>query len=368
MPSPLIILSAGEASGDKLGAALATELTQLIPDATIAGVGGDAMAVAGVDIIADYRPLMVMGYWDVLTSLPAILKVRRCLLRAVRDRRPALFVGIDAPDFNLSVARHARDGGAHTVQYVAPSVWMWRRGRLPFIRRAVDAVYCLLPFEAAVFNAAGIRATFVGHPAATRPLPMRQTARQRLGVGMDDELVAVLPGSRRAELVRHLPLFAETIRLLQKGGRRFAAAAATAADEAAFRVALPQVVCGNLADVLAAADVAIVKSGTVTLEAAMAGTPMVVVYKPSKIAAWMAHWRTFALPYFSLPNILAGRFIVPELLLEEANAVNIAREVNLLATDTVRRDNMRKIFSRQRAMLAGAPQTAAENIAALLSC
>ena len=368
MPPPLVILSAGEASGDKLGAALATELKNLLPGATIAGVGGDAMAAAGVNIIADNRPLMVMGYWDVLTSLPAILGVRRRLLRAVRDKPPSLFVGIDAPDFNLSVARCARAVGARAVQYVAPSVWMWRRDRLPSIRRAVDIVCCLLPFEPPIFAAADIRAAFVGHPAATRALPSRREARQRLGVGANDELVAVLPGSRRAELARHLPLFAEVIRLLQKSGRRFAAAAATAADAAAFRAALPQATCGDLADVLAAADVAAVKSGTVALEAAMAGTPMVVVYKPSQAAFWAARWRTFALPYFALPNILAGRFVVPELLLEEATAANIAREINLLAADAPRRAAMRDMFARQRTALAAAPQTAAESIAALLSC
>lgn len=370
MSGPSVFLSAGEESGDKLGAALAAELLRIRPDVQLFGVGGRRMAAAGVELLADCAPLSVMGYWDVVKSLPAILAVRRRLLAHIKKSPPALFVGIDAPDFNLPAARVARACGAKSVQYVAPSVWMWRRRRLRTIGRAVDGVWCLLPFEKKAY-AGHAPAIFVGHPAAQRQLPSRLTARQRLGVGEEEELIALLPGSRRAELARHLPLFAETVERLRSPSRRspprrFVLAAASAEAEGRMARALPGALVASFDDALAAADVAIVKSGTATLEAAFAGLPMVVVYRLSTLAYWAARWRKFSLPYFALPNILCRRFVVPELLLDEATAARTAAETERLLACAARRENMRVVFAGLRGLFSAPEKTAADAAAALL--
>ena len=192
----VIALCAGEASGDQLAAQFASGLVKRYPQAQLFGVGGTAMAEAGIEIIADYRPLAVMGYWDALRSLPGILRVRRTLLAQIQARKPTLFIGVDAPDFNLPIARRVRSMGMRTVQWVAPSVWMWRRERLTTIRRAVDQVWCLLPFEQSVYEEAGIQGIFVGHPASKHLYPSRGEVRQQLGVDDSTEIIAILPGKQ----------------------------------------------------------------------------------------------------------------------------------------------------------------------------
>lgn len=358
-----IALCAGEPSGDKLAAQCVRQLREMLPQAKFYGVGGAQMAQAGVDIVADYAPLANMGYWDVLCALPRILRLRRQLLQATQQLPPHLFIGIDAPDFNLRIARQLRRRGSKCVQYVAPSVWMWRRARLTNIAAAVDAVLCLLPFEPPLFSAAGIAATYVGHPAAQREMPRRDAARKRLGIATDAQVVALLPGSRRSELARHLPLLRQALPALSAPGRCFVAAAASTAAQRQMQRALPQVICGELDDVLAAADVAVVKSGTVTLEAAMAGVPLVVFYRAARVAAWLVRWRRFYLPFFSLPNILSRRFIAAELLLEEATAANLVKETELLLADAARRERQQQQFARLRTQLASADATPAEAVA-----
>lgn len=367
MNAPFVFLLAGEVSGDKLGAMLAAELRRHCPSVRLQGVGGAAMAAAGVDVVADYRPLAVMGYWDALLSLPAIIRLRWRLLRRLRRCPPTLFIGIDAPDFNLSIAGWLRRRGVKTVQYVAPSVWMWRRRRLRRIARMVDAVWCLLPFEPAVYTCAGIPAVHVGHPAAGRRLPSRRDARRRLGCDDDAVVIALLPGSRKAELRRHLPLFAEVVERLRRANRHFVVAAADDAAAAAMHSALKDSGVGTLDDVLAAADFAVAKSGTVTLEVALAGTAMVVVYQASLPARWAVRWRRFALPFFSLPNILTGRFVVPELLLAEATAGRIAQVSEDILADENRRRRQHDAFAEIEHGLV-AKQSAAAAAAAMLQC
>lgn len=360
MNKPLVIaLAAGEASGDKLGAELAAQLRARLPSATFYGIGGAQMEAAGVQIIAHYRPLAVMGYWDAIKGLPAILRLRRRFLRHARQRKPDIFIGIDAPDFNLRLARILRARGSKCVQYVAPSVWMWRRQRLEKIKAAVDAVLCLLPFEKPLFAAAGIAAHYVGHPAARQPLPARGEARQRLGLGGEETVIALFPGSRPRELAQYLPLQRQVIARLQGEGRRFASAATGAAAQAQMQRQLPQVVCGALPDVLAASDIAIAKSGTIALETALAGVPMLVFYRVGFLAACFVAWRRFYLPFFSLPNILSGRFVAAELLQDEASAENIARESERLLRDGGRRQAQRRQFAAIRDTLAAADTSAA---------
>lgn len=366
MDAPVIALCAGEASGDKLAAALVRDVRARLPRAVFYGVGGEGMAAAGVEMVADCAPLAVMGYVDVAARLPAILRVRGRFLRRCAARPPDVFVGVDVPDFNLPLARRLRGGGAVCVQYVAPSVWMWRRERLAKIRAAVDAVLCLLPFEEQVFARAGIAARFVGHPAAGRALPTRAAARGRLGLGGEGgRTVAFLPGSRAAELARHLPLLRAVAGGGELGDCRVAAVAADARAAAVIRAALPQAVLGELDDVLAAADAALVKSGTVALEAALAGVPMAVFYRPSRVAAWAVRRRRFYLPFFSLPNIMCGRFVTAELVGEEATVANLTRELRRLLEDEARCEGQRVAFARVREALRGGEGAAGEVVAGL---
>ncbi|MDM5148038.1 lipid-A-disaccharide synthase [Candidatus Persebacteraceae bacterium Df01] len=362
-----IVMAAGEASGDWLAAQLANDLRRLRPDIHIAGVGGPLMRAAGVELLADCAPLSVMGYWDAIKRLPAILSVRRRLLAAIQNRRPALFIGIDAPDFNLGVSQRAHSWGIKTAQYVSPSVWMWRANRIQNIRLAVDSVLCLFPFELAYYEKSGVTAHFVGHPAAKTPVPDRARARAALSISDNERVIALMPGSRSTELRQHLPLFAETIRRLseisetaRKNGRLIA----LATDELSaknIRIGLPsvEVRVGATQEILAAADVAMVKSGTSTLQAALLGVPMVIVYKLSTVAHAVGAWRQFRLPFFGLPNILCGRFVVPELLQNEFQPVTVATELKRLLEYEQYQTSQTAAFTDIRQRLANVEEMAA---------
>ena len=365
MPKPLTVaLCAGEASGDKLGAALVEQLSTRLPQGRFYAIGGAELAASGAAVIENYQPLAVMGYWDALRGLPEIVRLQRRFLRYAEQSPPDIFIGIDAPDFNLRLAHRLRQRGSLCIQYVAPSVWMWRRERLAAIAESVDAVLCLLPFEKAVYTATDSRAYYVGHPAARRVLPVRAEARRRLGYGESETVIALLPGSRRSELARHLPLLREAVaQLACDERRRFVAALASSEAEAQLRAALPQVHCAELDTVLAAADIALVKSGTVALEVAFAGVPMLVFYRTSPLAAFLARRREFYLPYFSLPNILSRRFIVAELLQEEATAAQLVGESERLLADPQHRDRQKRQFAVLREMLADADVTPAAAVA-----
>ncbi len=325
-------MSAGEASGDRLGGALAAELRRRRPDLHIAGIGKEAMQNAGVEIIAPSDALSVVGHWDVLGRLPKILALRRRFLAEIRRRQPRLFIGIDAPDFNLGVAAKARGWGIKTAQYVSPSVWMWRGGRTEKISRAADEIWCLFPFEPAAYSGSGAQARFVGHPDAARAVDKTE-ARRKLQTAPDEKLIALLPGSRDSELRMHLPLFAEVMRAMP--GRRFIAAAADENAAAQIRAALPgaQTHAGMAEDILAAADIALVKCGTAVLQAALAQTPAAAVYVLPRMAYFLASRREFRLPFFSLPNILSERFVVPEFIQSEARAPEIAKYLTRLLED-----------------------------------
>ena len=355
-----VVVSAGEPSGDVLAAGLIRRLRALSPEVVVSGVGGPAMAAAGAEIVRDCAPLSVMGHWDAMRNLRAIFSVRAALLSHIRKVRPALFVGVDAPDFNLGVAEAARTAGARTAQYVSPTIWMWRRERVARIARAAEEVWCLFPFEPPLYEKSGAAAKFVGHPAADFPLLDSDEARRRLGLESEQgSVVALFPGSRTAELRRHLPLFAEVMR--RNPEHRFVAAAADPRAAAEMRNGFARMKVAaevfekNIADsraVFSAADAALVKSGTATLEGALCLTPMAAVYKTGAAGFFLRRMFRFYLPFAALPNILAGRFVAPEFLLNEATAANVCPALRRILRDDARRKRMREAFSNLREMLA----------------
>jgi lipid-A-disaccharide synthase len=323
--APVIALVAGEASGDNLGAALIDVLRARLPGVRIVGVAGPRMRAAGCEALADAEELAVMGLTEVLRHLPRLLKLRRRLVAELTQLRPDVFVGIDAPEFNLGLAARMKARGIRTVQYVSPQVWAWRQGRVRGIGEACDRILCLLPFEPAFYERHGIAARFVGHPLADQfPMrPDRDAARAALGLGATDTVVAVLPGSRMGEVSRLAEPFAGAAGWLaaRRPGLRFVAPLVNAAVRTRFESAwaseAPGVplhgVEGRSREVLAAADVVLVASGTATLETLLSKRPMVVAYRLGAVTAFLLQRLGLVkVQHFSQPNLLSGREVVPE--------------------------------------------------------
>jgi lipid-A-disaccharide synthase len=320
-----VAIVAGEHSGDQLGAALIEALRARRPNLECFGVAGPKMVAAGCAAWAPADSIAVMGLAEVVRHLPRLLRLRAELTRRFLAARPDVFIGIDSPEFNLTLAGRLKRAGIPTVQYVSPQVWAWRQGRVRTIGRDCDLVLCLLPFESAFYTEHAVRAEFVGHPLADQiPLEVdTRAARAALGIAPDARVVALLPGSRMFE-VAHLaaPFIAATQWLQSRRPEvEFIAPMASAALRERFEKQLAQgaentrvrLINGQAQQVLAAADVVLVASGTATLETLLSGKPMVVAYKVS----WLTYFlvRTLGLvkvPYFSQPNLLAGRRLVPE--------------------------------------------------------
>ena len=328
---------AGEHSGDTLGAALIGALRARLGDLECFGVAGPKMRAAGCQAWAGADELGVMGLTEVVRHLPRLLRLRRALRARFLAARPDVFIGIDAPEFNLTLERHLKGAGIRTVQYVSPQVWAWRQGRVRTIGAACDLVLCLLPFETEFYAAHGVRAEFVGHPLADAiPLqPDRAAARAALRLPADGVLIALLPGSRMSEVSRLAQPFVAAARHIQglRPGWGFVAPMASAATREAFAREIAQlpgapaihVIDGQAQAALAAADGVIVASGTATLETLLSGRPMVVAYKTSALTAFLL--RTVGLVkvrYFSQPNLLAGRGVVPEFFQEQVNGPDLA--------------------------------------------
>jgi len=372
-----IAFVAGEASGDLLAAGVLAELKRRDPALALVGVGGDRMIEAGFDAWNHVRELSVRGYVEVIGHLPRLLQLRRDLLQRVTRLEPRAFVGVDAPDFNLGLEEKLRQRGIRTLHMVSPSVWAWRRERMTQVKRAVDRMLLVFPFEQALYDEAGIPATYVGHPlAAVIPLvPDANAARTRLGLPHDGPLVAVLPGSRPDE-----------IRFL---GTTFVAAMARMKDDApqlsfVLPVADPSLrpmidaalrehpvlagavtlTAGRSHDCMEASDVVLVASGTATLEAALYKRPMVISYRMPWLSAWIMRRKGY-IPYVGLPNIMAGQFVVPELLQEAATPDALARAVLELLGDTERRAQLAERFTQMHhALKRDTPRLAAEAILA----
>jgi lipid-A-disaccharide synthase len=362
---PLIALVAGEASGDLIGARVLTALRARLPGARFAGIGGPRMEAAGLESWFPLERLSVRGYLEVVRHLPGLIALRRELKRRLLAARPAAFVGIDAPDFNFGLERGLRARGIPTLHLVSPSLWMWRGERIRKIRRAVDRMLCLFPFEPAIYRRAGMQADFVGHPLAEMldavPAPLQ--AREELRLKRDDTVVALLPGSRQSEVGQMGRLMLEAAHVISNArpGVRFVVPLVTRETRRQFEQAvydagaqeLPvSLLFGHAHEALAAADVAIVASGTATLEAALLGCPMVVTYRMSSAGWRTLHWlRRPYLPYVGLPNILSGEFIVPELLQDDATAENLAQATLNLLADKVVRERLAERFDHLRTSL-----------------
>ena len=353
-------LVAGETSGDQLGAGLIRELRKLVPDLKCEGVAGPLMQQAGCDTWESAEALAVMGLIEPLREIPRLLRLRRMLLRRWTDDPPDVFIGIDAPDFNLGLEKKLRAAGIPTVHYVSPSVWAWRQRRIRKIRKAADTVLCLLPFEKKFYDAHGVNAVFVGHPLAESmplnadPLP----ARRAIGLS-SNRVVAVLPGSRRGEVSRLAGPFTAACRLLKERfpELQFVAPMATPALKQLFeehvRTAAIEdamfVTDGGATDALVAADVVLLASGTATLQAALVGKPMVVAYKVSALTYVLAKsLRLLKTRWFSLPNLLTPEPLVPELMQGEATPENLRNEVAKLLEDQDSRQDIVRAFAELR--------------------
>ncbi|HQA35393.1 MAG TPA: lipid-A-disaccharide synthase [Casimicrobium huifangae] len=329
-----VVIVAGETSGDQLAADLVERVRRIDPSVQFHGIAGPRMRAAGVNTWIDSETLAVRGYAEVLAALPRILRAKRALLQHTLDKRPALYIGVDAPDFNLRVERELKAHGIRTLHFVCPSFWAWRPERAARFRDSADHVLCLFPFEPALLAQHQVPATFVGHPLATAPL--RHADRERLRRKLEHHdapagapLIAVLPGSRVDEIDRHAELFVAVMKRLSNRfvGARFVVPLVTRETRERFENVLwrdaealvPQVqlLFGHADFALRAADVALVASGTATLEAAMLGVPQVVSYRVSALTAMIVR-RKLKSPYVSLPNILANDWCVPELLQEAA--------------------------------------------------
>jgi lipid-A-disaccharide synthase len=371
---------AGESSGDQLGAALIAALRARVSGVEFFGVAGPKMIAAGCEAWAAAEELAVMGLTEVLPHLPRILRLRAALIGRFLAHPPDVFVGIDAPTFNLGVAKRLKERGIRTVQYVAPQVWAWREGRARKIGRACDLVLCLLPFETAFYSRHGVRAVFVGHPLADQiPLEVdREGARAALGLEADATVIALLPGSRVGEIER---LGADFLRAAAwLAGRRpqlrFIAPMATARAREAFERKqaevqdAPQILLleGRAQQALAACDAAIVASGTATLETLLSRRPMVVAYRLGAVTAFLLRGlRLVKVPYFSQPNLLVGRPLVPELLQEQVSGAALGEALlgRLCDREYLREldDEFRNVHETLR---GGAADRAAEAILALV--
>jgi lipid-A-disaccharide synthase len=325
---------AGEASGDLLAAQLLPELGRRWPGSKFVGIGGPQMAAQGFDAWWPSEKLAVRGYVEVLRHYREIVGIRRQLKARLLARPPKLFVGVDAPDFNLDLEADLRTAGVKTVHFVAPAVWAWRPERVEKIRRSVDHVLCIFPFEPALLARHGIAATYVGHPLA-QVIPMtpdKAAARNALGVSQEVALVALLPGSRQAEIEHLLPRFLAAARLMLEANPslRFVLPAVPSLmekiDQAVHRaglVAQVEVTRGGSHTALAACDVTLIASGTATLEAALFKRPMVIAYHMNALSWWLTRRKKLQ-PWVGLPNILAESFLVPELLQEAASPAALA--------------------------------------------
>ena len=384
MPVPLRVgIVAGEASGDTLGAELIKSLRTLMPDAQFFGVAGPKMRALGMEAWEPSEALAVMGLFEILLELPRLLALRRRVRRRMEQARPDVFVGIDSPEFNLGLSRRLRAAGIPTVQYVSPQVWAWRQGRVSRMRKAVDLVLCLLPFEKRFYDEQGLAAEFVGHPLADQiPLDVdRGAARAALGIRTDAAVIALLPGSRRGEVRRLSPDFAATVRWIaaRRPDIEFIAPMASAAVREIFAremgtaagaagAARLRLIDGQAQTALIAADAVLVASGTASLETALCKRPMVVVYRLGAPTAWLLRrMKIVKSRFFAQPNLLADRRIVGEYFQSDIVPESIGAELLAWLTDAARRTELGLEMARMHATLRrDASASAARAILGLL--
>ncbi|MGA9856006.1 MAG: lipid-A-disaccharide synthase [Gammaproteobacteria bacterium] len=372
---------AGESSGDNLGAGLIRAIRNRIPDAQFEGVAGPAMIAAGCKPLANAEDLAVMGITEVITHLPRLLRIRRRLLEHFFEQRPDIFVGIDAPDFNIGLEARLHQAGVPTVHYVSPSIWAWRSRRVFKIGKATDLVLTLLPFETALYEKHGYAAKFVGHPLADQApkIPDRVALRKTLHLPFEGQLVGLLPGSRLTEVERLGPLFLETAQwlLAKMPELNFVIPAATLAlsklIKQQIRTLKPDlpvlVVDGHARDVMGVVDAALIASGTATLEAMLWRCPMVVAYRVAASSyALVQGLRLLRIQHVSLPNLLADREIVPEFLQYRALPSDMGAALLRLLQDPAARSAQLESFDvLGRVLRRQADERAAQAILELLT-
>jgi lipid-A-disaccharide synthase len=354
---------AGEASGDLIGSHLVEGVRRLLPEAEFVGIGGPRMQAAGVESLFPMDKLSVRGFVEVLDNFRAILAIRRALIRGFLAQPPDLYVGVDAPDFNLGVEARLRAAGIPTVQYVGPAVWAWGLHRVEKVRRAAERVLAIFPFEPAIYERAGVPVTYVGHPLADMipEHPDRDAAREQMRLPPGAPVVALLPGSRRAELKYMADLFVRTARLLAERlpGVRFLVPLVTRETRAMFEDALfrnhaadlpVKLLFGHAQDAMTAADGVIVASGTATLEAALLKRPMVITYKLAPLTWWISRRKAYT-PWVGLPNILAGEGLVPEFLQDDATPENLAAALVSIMSDRRRVRRLEERFAEIHQLL-----------------
>jgi lipid-A-disaccharide synthase len=399
------MIVAGEASGDKHGASLAQALKRLYPkiNLDLFGSGGEEMRAAGVETLVDAREVAIIGVPEIARAIGKLYRAYRSLLDAARSRRPSVVVLIDWPDFNMRLAKKLQREGFKIVYYVSPQVWAWRKYRVRALRRDVDRMLVILPFEEAFYKEAGIDVEYVGHPLAeaVRATGSRDEFCNRHGLDLARPIIALLPGSRQKEIHYHLPLMLDaalrlrgSLRLCEEPstGDEFRAKSQSPAKTQGLTSSNPQfiiplastvrrqevetrvreicdersanfaIIEGDTYNALCYSEFAVVASGTATVEAALAGTPMVIIYRGSEV-----NWRLIRplihLDTFGMVNLIAGRRIVPELMQREATGENIAREIQSIISDPSRLSQMREDLAAVRAVLRAREGSAADRAA-----
>jgi len=376
MTSPSILILAGEKSGENYGAAVVRAFRAIKPDVSFFGVGGKNMAAAGVDILIPMEALAVMGLAEIVTELPRLRGVFRRILAEVRVRRPAAAVLIDSPDFNLRLAKRLKKAGIPVLYYVSPTVWAWRSRRLRTIKAAVRKMLLIFPFEREIYEKAGIPHRYVGHPLIERVRASfgREAFFAKYGLDPARPLVVLLPGSRKGEILRHMPTLREAAGRLESERRaQFVLIQAEDLDPGflAEQTAGPgpslRILREDAYEAVAAGDVVLSACGTANLEAALLGTPLIAFYKISPLT--YAVGKPFVrIPDYSIVNILAGRRVVPELIQKKMTAAALVGETEQLLGDEAARREMREAFAVIRSSLGSerASENAAKELAALL--
>jgi len=357
-----ILVSAGEASGDLYAARVVEILKARYPHAEFFGCAGPRMQAAGVRPVVDQRSLAVVGIVEVLQHIPRIWGEFRKLIRAAEAEKPDIAILTDSPDFHLRVAKKLKRLGIPVVYLIAPQAWAWREGRVKGMRETLERLLCIFPFEARFFKDRGVPATYIGHPLArlVKPSLTRAELLAQLGLAADSRLLALLPGSRHGEASRHLPVLLEAVQRIRQGHAVTPVLALPAGFDttiwkpnlvAAIKSMDGQIISGHTWDVLAQAELALAASGTVTIEAALLGTPMVTFYRVNALSWYSARWMVKS-PFLSMANLVAERRIVPELIQHEMNAGNIAAEGIRLLEDVGVRETMRRNLAEVAGKLA----------------
>jgi lipid-A-disaccharide synthase len=371
------MIVAGEASGDKHGANLVSALRGLRPDLRFEffGAGGDEMRQAGAETLVDAREVAIMGALEVARAMPKFLRVFRRLSEAANERKPRLIILIDWPEFNLRLAKRLKRDGHRVVYYISPQIWAWRSYRIRTVKRYIEKMLVILPFEKDYYERAGVEVDYVGHPLldSVRVTATREEFRSRHGLDQSNPVIALLPGSRHSEMKYILPPMVEAVKLLNRSHPHFQFILPLARTFEAREISAQidstglRVIEHDTYNAVAAADLAVVASGTATLETAIIGSPLIIVYRASQL-----NWRIFRplinTPFVGMPNLIAGKEIAPELLQDDLNAERLSKLIVEFLNDPARLMRSRNELAEVRKKLgeAKASERAANRILDLL--